>query len=344
MNTITTPRHFKLIYVAAILIAALPSVTVMLGLLPYLFFALFSAVACVVLFRLYHPASAAVAPILSFLLMGALTGFSFSTLLLSFLPAAVGLSLAMGIRRGDNRFSLTISSAAVAVLILLAWVAFSLYTAAVKAGASDFLAYLTEMLDALWAELVALEMESFAAVAEIFEARGLEYVAPTEGELTAMIGQVMALAPAVLLVVSLVVSLALTYGVQLVALLLEDKRLFDRRHTLYEPDFLIAAVYLFVTLVTLVHVDFSSPFYLVCINTAWVLSPLLAFVAILKIPRLFSFMRRMSRGGFDFALWVVLLILCALSYLSLIFTVLAVWQAIHILVSAFVTRKKNGAA
>lgn len=344
MNTMTAPRHFKMTYVACILIAASPAVTVMLGILPYLFFSLFSTIACAVLFRLYHPSSAAVAPILSFLLMGALVGFSLSTLLLSILPAAVGMTLAMGIRRGDNRFSLTVSSAAVATLILLACAALSLYAAAAEAGANDFLAYLTDTLDTLRAELVALQIESFASVAEIFEARGVAYTIPTEQEISAMIGQVMALMPAALLVLLLLASLALTYGVQLTALLLEDKRLFERRHAVYEPDFTVAAVYLFVTLVTLVYIDFSSPFYLVCINTAWVLSFLLAFGAILKIPRLVAFIRRMTHSGFDFALWLVILLLCAISYLSQLFTVLAVWQAVHILVSAFVARKKNGAA
>lgn len=333
----------KIGYFALLFTVALSALSIWIDLFAYLFFALYAALACTVLFRNYHPASAAVAPVLSFLLMGALVGFSFTTLVLSLLPAAVGFSLATGLRGGEGRLSLSFSATAAAAFVLVGYLALTLYEMATAAGATDLVAYIAEVADAVKAEFVAFQVEGNAEVAKLLDARGIAYVLPTEAEIVAMVNQMAALAPGIVVVLLFCAALLFTYGLQLLSMLLDDDRLFSRRNAQYTVSPFLAGVYLFVTLVTLFYVDFASPFYLVCINTAWVLAPILAFAGFLKAPRLVGFIRRMSHSGFDFAVWMVLLVLCVISYFSTLFILLAVWQAIHILISALRARKKNSA-
>lgn len=330
----------KLAYFGLLFAVMLAAASVWLDLLAYLFFALYASLACAALFRLYHPASAAVAPVLAFLVMGALFDFSFTTFVLSLLPASVGFALAMGLRAGESRLSTVFSATVAAAVVLVGYLALALYE---QAGATDFVSYVTQTLDTLRADFVKLQMDSYAEAAKLLDARGIPYVLPTESAVNAAAGQMMAMLPAAFTVVLLALSLALTYGLQLLSILFEDKRLFGRANARYTVSPFLAAVYLLVSLVTLVYTDFSSPFYLVCINTGWVLAPILAFAALLYTPRLVGFIRRMSRSGFDFAVWMILLILCAVSYLSQLFILLAVWQAIHILISALRARPKGDA-
>lgn len=334
-----TTRAHKLAYFGLLFTVALAAASVRLDLLAYLYFSLYAALACAALFRLYHPASAAVAPVLSFLLMGALLDFSFTTFVLSLLPCAVGFALAMSLRTGEGRLSTVFSATAAAAVVLVGYLALALYE---QAGGADFVSYVTQTIDTLRADFVTLQMESYAEAAKLLEARGIPYTLPTESALDALAGQMMAMIPAAFTVALLAVSLALTYALQLLSMLFGDKRLFGRANARYTVSPFLAAAYLLVSLVTLFYTDFSSPFYLVCINTGWVLSPILAFAALLKAPQLIGFIRRMSRSTFDFAIWMILLILCAISYLSHLFILLAVWQAIHILISALRSRPKSG--
>lgn len=333
-------RRPRLTYFLCILVACLAAASSFLGFSLCLFFSLFAAVATTLLFRLYHPAAASVAPILAFLIMGAIFGFSFGVLLLSFLPSAAGIALAMSLRRGDNRLSLAISVTVSVLVVALAYAALVLYSGAREAGAPDIFAYLTTLLDGWRDWLVSLQLESYTTIAQMLEAKGIAYTMPTEDTLAALAAQIMSLAPALFLSLSLLLSLALTYAVQLFSLLLDDATLFDSKNGVFGLGPLAAGAYLTVSVITLFYVDFSSPFYLVCISTAWVLAPLFVLSAIFRAPRLFAFIRRMSRGGFDFAVWVILFALCILSYIAQVFVFLAIWQALHILISALRARRK----
>ena len=344
MQEKNTLRNGSFIYFVALAVAALAALSSSLGLLPYLFFALYAALACAVLFRLYHPAAAAVAPILSFLVMGACSGFSLATLVLSLFPAAVGLSMALGVRGGEARLSLTFSAMAPAALVLLAFLLASMIEGAAAAGATDLLAYAKEAYAALCDELVALQLESNAEVAKLLEAYKIPYALPTETEVAAMVSQLLSLMPGAFLALLFALSLLLTYGLQLLATLLGEPRLFDDRHKSYAVGAFVASVYLIVSVITLFYTDYASPFYLVCINTSWVLVLPLAFAALLQVPRLVRFIRRMSYSSFDFAVWMILLVLCVLFYFSRLFTLLAVWQALHILISILRARKHDGNA
>ncbi len=336
----STLRRPRLTYFLCILVACVAAASSFLGFSYGLFFSFFAAASTAVLFRLYHPAAAAVAPILAFLIMGAIFGFSFGTLLLSFMPSAAGITLAMSLRRGENRLSLAVSATVSVLLIALAYAALVLYSAAREAGASDMLSYLTTLLDACKEWLVSVQLESYETIAKMLEARDIAYTMPTEDTLASLASQMMALTPALFLSLTLLLSLALTYAVQLLAVLLDDRSLFDGKNAVYGLGPLAAGAYLLVSIITLFYVDFSSPFYLVCISTAWVLAPLFVLNALFRAPRLVSFIRRMSRGAFDFAVWIILFALCILSYLAQVFVFLAIWQALHILISALRARRK----
>lgn len=334
----------KAIYLFATLAILLSAASALLGLFPYFFFALFSALASTVIFRFYHFGAAAVPPILAFLLMGGLFGFSFEILLLSLLPAAVGFALATGLRRGEDRLSLSIAAAAVSLVIFALLALLALREAAIAAGADDLFAFALSSLDALKEQIIALQMESYAEVAKLLAENGVTYTLPAESAVRALVSQAISLLPAVMILLSLILSIALTYALAGLSRLIGDRRLFDEKNALYTLDPLAAGAYLSLFLVTLFYTDFSSPFYLVCINTVEVLELLFAFGALLQAKRLFAFIRRMSYSKFDFTVWVILLVLCALSYFSTLFTLLAVWQALHILISALRARKKKGDA
>jgi hypothetical protein len=334
----------KVIYLFATLVILLSAASASLGFFSYFFFALFSALAATVIFRFCHFGAAAVPPILAFLLMGGLFGFSFEILLLSLLPAAVGFTLATGLRRGEDRLSLSIAAAAVSLVIFALLALLALRGAAIAAGADDLFAFALSSFDTLKEQIIALQMESYEEVAKLLAQNGVTYTIPAESAVRALVSQAISLLPAAIILLSLVVSIALIYALSALSRLLGDRRLFDEKNALYTLDPLAAGAYLSLFLVTLFYTDFSSPFYLVCINAAEVLEFLFAFGAILGTKRLFAFIRRMSYSKFDFAVWVILLILCALFYFSTLFTLLAVWQALHILISALRVRKKKGDA
>ncbi len=334
----------KSVYLFATLIVLLSAASALLGLISYLFFAFFSTLAFAVLFRFYHFGAAAVPTILAFLLMGGLFGFSFETLLLSLLPAAVGFALAIGLRRGEDRLSLSIAAAATALVIFLLLAFLSLRDAAFAAGADDLFAFALSSLDTLKEQIVTLQLESYAEIAKLLAERGVEYVIPTQSSVSALVSQAFSLLPAAIIVLSLAVSIALTYALAFLSRMIGDRRLFDEKNALYTLDPFAAGAYLLLVLITLFYTDFSSPFFLVAVNTAEVLELLFAFGALLKAPRLVAFIRHMSYSKFDYAVWIILLILCAISYFSTLFTLLAVWQALHNLISALRARKKKGDA
>lgn len=337
-------KRAKGIYILSTLVILLSACSVYLGLLPYFFFALFSALASTLVFRFFHFGAAAVPSVLAFLLMGAVIGFSFEVLLLSLLPAAVGFVLATGLRRGEDRLSLSVASTAVSLLVFALLVFLALREAAIAAGGDDLLAFALSVLEDFKAEFVTLQAESHREVAKLLAERGIEYMIPTEAAIAALVSQAISLLPAAIIIFALLISIALTYALSYLARLVGDNRLFDARNAIYSLDPFAAGAYLLLALVLLVWMDFSSPVYLVFVNTAEVLELLFAFGGLLQIPRLISFVRRMSYSRFDFTVWMILLVLCALSYFSTLFTLLAVWQALHILISALRARKKKGDA
>lgn len=336
-----TLRRPTLTYFLCLFISCIAAASAYLGAYYCLFFSFFAAVAMTVLFRLYHFAVAAIAPILAFLIMGALFGFSPAALLISFAPGLAGLTLASYQRRGENRLSLAVSVSVSVLLVAVAAAALALYGAATEAGEADVFAFLANLIDELKAAFVSFQLESLEAVAKLLDARDIDYTLPTEEALASLASQIMAMLPALVVSLTLLLSVALTYAVQLFSLLLDGTPLYDRKNTVYGLGPLAAGAYLLVSVITLFYVDFASPFYLVCISTAWVLAPLFVLGALFRAPRLFAFIRRMSRGSFDFAVWVILLCLCVLSYISQVFVFLAIWQALHILISALRARRKT---
>ncbi len=336
MSEAQQPLKYAPLYYLAVLLFAVAGglsfvffdfVTLLLGLL--------AAAALVTLFRLSSPVWAALVacayPVAAYLVTS-----SGSVAVLALAVPVVAALMAYGLRSGEGRASLTATAAAVLAVFFTLFITWRLWRLSVAQGAADFPAFLTEYLDALRDELVKAMQLVFEMVVTMLLEEGIEYPTPSLEVIEAAVGQAMALAPAALFLLLLALSLALTYLVQLVSLMLKNEMLFSRQNAEYRLGAVTAIVYLFSLLCSVFYTDFSSVYSTVTVSLVTVLGPALAFASLLGVLRFLAFMfHQASRGIFHAAIWYTLFFICVLSYIEYFLPIFAIWQSVHIIKSTF---------
>ena len=134
-------------------------------------------------------------------------------------------------------------------------------------------------------------------------------------------------------------ALTLTYLVQLLALASSGESayapLFRQENRVYRVGAVFTVLYLFVWLAARFWMDFSSPACLVLQNAALVLTPVMAFGGILRIPAFFRFLRQGNAGRRVSRVWRLLFVLLCISYLRYAVTIFSLAYAVYILKNAF---------
>ena len=250
--------------------------------------------------------------------------------------------LARAGERGENRTGMALGVAGIYVLAVACAAGVALVYQMLADGATDLPAYLDStmatVVDTLAHEWAALYQET----ADMYLSIGVEVVALSAEEIRETLLLLAALLPGTVLCACYLLGLVATYVMQLTAMLCQCHTLFTQKNSIYRPSALFAGAYLVAMPITMAWGDFRHAFCLVCMNVAAFTLPLFAFGALLRAPRLFAFMRRMSIGRLDFAFFAVLLCLFVFSYALYALPVMAFVYAFYILKSTISPRKGNG--
>ncbi len=268
---------------------------------------------------------------LGVLLAGAVSRGFFAVLLV-LLIAPAGYVLARCVRRGENRASAISCLSAVMLAGTLLSLLLLLYTAARDAGSADMFAYLRGQMDALADEMCDRLMQSYRATAALYEK-------PAEADVKTLVLRGMSVLPALGLLSLFFLSLATTYVLDLLAVILRGRSL--GRTVAYRVSPVYAGAFLCLLPAAVLWQDFSSPFYLAILNGAIVLAPVLALGAVYALPRIFGWVRRLSRRPFDFVLFLALLVLFVLFYFAYVVLISAIVYAVFIIKNALSHREKD---
>lgn len=262
--------------------------------------------------------------------------------ILSLAAPILGLLLGWAARRGENRVTLT-AVAAVAMLLILSLLGiYRLFLLSQSTGQADLFVCLHDALDSLRDSFAQFQREGLKVVAHFAEQSDASFLMPSEGVLKQSASHILSMMPGIILLLCGAFGLCITYLMQLFAMVANDRRLFSRSNAAYELSVIPAALYLLSQLILLFYSDPTSVVYLTLINTVIVLCPLLAFAKCRELPRLYRFLVRFTSGRFDLAIWGILTVICIFSYASYIVPILAIWQAISILKSAFGASRSEG--
>lgn len=261
-------------------------------------------------------------------------------LVFSVLPAAY--FLARRLAAGEGRVALVAAPCAVYTVLGVAAAFFALLPLMQAEGEQDILVFLDrfagQQLDAYAAFLAG----QYAAMGQWGSAMGAAVAAPTEEVWREALLLLFSVLPAVVFVFSAALGLAVTYLVQLFSACLGDGGLFSKANRLYRPGVWTAVAYLISLPVALWGGDFRNAFCLVCMNVAVFTMFVLAFGALLQIPRVLAFMRRMAVGRIDFTFFAVLLFLFLFFYIVYVLPALGVIYALYIIKSTFFPKNKVG--
>ena len=272
------------------------------------------------------------------LLAGTVSRGLFAVLLV-LLIAPAGYVLARCVRRGENRASAISCLSAVMLTGTLLSLLLLLYTVARDAGSADMFAYLRGQLDALADEMCDRMMQSYRTTAALYEKLGKSYEMPAEADVKTLVLRGMSVLPAIGLLSLFFLSLATTYVLDLLAVILRGRSL--GRMAAYRVSPVYAGAFLCLLPAAVLWQDFSSPFYLSVLNGAIVLAPVLALGAVYALPRIFGWVRRLSRRPFDFVLFLALLVLFVLFYFAYVVLISAIVYAVFIIKNALSHREKD---
>ncbi len=295
--------------------------------------------------------SAFYAPILGALLFSLATllaSGSGAVLILSFGVPVAGALLAYSVSRRENRLSAAFAIAGTYILLLLFSGTYLLALSAEKAGAGDLLAHFVTVMDGAVDTMTASVCAALESSVETYLQMGIkpeEIVVPTEGEVHTLMVQLLSLAPGLVCLLTLVLAVALTYLLQLAALLLPGTAggapLFYPENRTYRVSAPFAILFLAVWIVSGAWVNYTSPVSLVLLNVNTVLLAVMAFGGVLGLPGFFRWIRDAAGGRINYILWIPLLIIMCLMYIQYAVTVFAVVYAVYILYNAFRSRKKE---
>ncbi len=301
----------------------------------------FCAAGAAALARYVNPLLAAIPPVFG-TVFAILLHFTADAAILSLVAPIVAFILAGGVRRGEGRIPMVSSANLALVLLFFMWGIWELLYSAYTLGRTDVFNYLRELIDGVRDALVAYEEESYRFIAALLEQSGATLTVPSTGEMTEMVSFFMSLLPGFLLLLPAAFALAASYLLELFAMAANDTRIFSRKNAVSRLGAVSAGLYLAALLLLLFFRDDTSVIVLTAINLLIFLLPALAYIKLLELPRFLAFLRRSASGGFDFAVWLVLSILCFFLYFQYVFPILATWQAISILKSAIQGSRKHG--
>lgn len=321
--------------------------TLLLGLLTYsvslLFLAavVFATALQALLFLFGRPAAPIIFTILA---LGVAWPVAASPVLLllvfSVLPAAY--FLARRLAGGEGRIGMASAPCVVYTVFGIATLFFALLLLMQAEGERDFVAFLDRYIGRQIDSYAASLAGQYATLAQQGSAMGMEMTVPTEETLREAMLLLVSVLPAAALVVAAALGLAATYLVQLFSAFFRNNRLFGMANRLYRPGAWLAIAYLFSLPVALWGGDFRNAFCLVCMNVAVFAMPVLAFGALLQIPRVLAFMHRMTVGRIDFTFFAVLLFLFLFFYAVYLLPALGVIYAFYIIKSTFFPANKVG--
>ncbi len=267
---------------------------------------------------------------------------SVEAVLLSLTAPVLGLVMGWAACRGYDRATLAASGMVVLFFLLLGIFVYRICLLSVSTGEADILLCMQKAMDGLRDSFAEFQREGMRFLAHFAEQSGVSYPLPADGALVQAASYMLSVMPGVILLVCGALGLVITYLMQLMAMAANDTRLFSRKNALYELSVIPAGLYLAAQLVLLFYNDPSSVVFWTCLNTVTLLCPVLAFAKCKEITRLFRFVKRFAVGRLDLAVWAVLTVMFVLFYLSYILPILAIWQAISILKSAFAASRSEG--
>ncbi len=340
----TKHLHPAAAFFALLLVHLVGGAVASLGMSPlFVVVAAFAAAGAAALMRYCHPIAAGAAAVAG-IVLGVLLMPSPATGALAAIIPVVSFILAGGVRRGEGRISMVATATLVLSLLFLLWGAWELLYSAHMLGKTDVLAYLRELIDGLRDALVDYEEEAYRLIIAFAEQEKADIVLtmPSRDALTEAASFFMSLMPGALLLLPAAFTFAATYLLELFARAANDTRIFSPKNAVCRISAVSAGLYLAAALVVLLYREPSSVLFLTAINLVIFLLPALAVVKMQEAPRLFGFLHRSSNGPFDFAVWLTLFLICFVLYFQYVFPILATWQAISILKSAFSGTRKTG--
>lgn len=257
--------------------------------------------------------------------------------LFAILPAA--LVLARSTARGEGRCETATSLTGVYAVFGLAALALMLLVS-LNGDVSDLPAVLERMLaeavDGIVTRVSALHAEAVALYAEM----GVQIAPLAAADLREMLVMTISLLPGAFFALAFILSLVTTYLYQLCAMF-AGAGLFTLENLRYKPSAWLAGAYIVSAPISFFGGNFRHAFCLVCMNFAVFAMPLFVFGVCRLIPRLLSFMRRVSFGKLDFIFFAVLFFLFALSYALYALPALAFLYACYILKGTLFPRQKR---